>query len=65
MSLLGLFLAIILIGVIVWAITTFIPIPAQFKQLIMVVGIIVAVLMVLQAFGILPALQNVQVPQVR
>lgn len=63
MSLLSLFGAILFVGVIVWLINSFTPIPSQFKTLVLVVGILIVLMIVLSAFGILGSL-NVQVPRV-
>lgn len=64
MSLLGLFLILILLGVILWAITTYLPMDARIKGIIIIVGVIVAALVTLDAFGVLDALQGVRVPRV-
>ncbi len=47
-----LLLTIALIGLLVWALTTFIPMPDGFKKAIYAVGIIVVILMALSAFGV-------------
>lgn len=65
MSIVALFLLIVLLGLFVWLLTTFIPMPQQFKTLLLVVAIIIALLLVLQAFGLLSGLGGVQVPRVR
>ncbi len=44
-----------LIGLAYWAVTTLIPMPAQIQKIILVVCVVVAILMVLEAFGIMPA----------
>ena len=41
-----------LAGLLVWALTTFIPMSPNFARLIQVVAIVLAVLYVLQAFGL-------------
>jgi hypothetical protein len=53
MSLLSLSLIIALIAVIVWAITTFIPMDPRFKTLIYVVAIIIILVFLLQSFGLI------------
>jgi len=65
MSMVALLLVIVVIGLVVWLINTFTPIPPQFKTLVLVVGILVAVLYVLSAFGILGHMGSVRVPTVR
>lgn len=44
---------VVLVGVVVWAVWKFTPIPAQFKQLILWAAIIVLVLVLLHAMGII------------
>jgi predicted membrane metal-binding protein len=53
MSLLSLILVIALVAVIVWAITTFIPMDPRFKTLIYVVAIIIILVFLLQSFGLI------------
>lgn len=48
----GLLVWIALVGLIVYAIVTFIPMPAPFKQIIIVVAVVVVLLYLLQVFGI-------------
>ncbi len=64
MSLLGLIVFILAIGVIIWVINKYAPIPAAFKQIILWVGIIVVVILVLQAFGIIDAVRGYRVPRI-
>lgn len=47
-----LILMIALMGLVVWAVTTYVPMPAPFKTAIYVVAVILLVLYVLQVFGI-------------
>ena len=65
MSIVALFLLLALIGLFVWLLTAFIPMPQQFKTLLIVVAIIIALLIVLQAFGLLSGIGSVAVPRVR
>jgi hypothetical protein len=53
MSLLGLILLIAIVGLVVWLITTYIPMDPKFKTLIYVVAIVVLLLYLLQAFGLI------------
>lgn len=65
MSILTLLLVLILIGVIVWAATTYIPMDASIKNIIRIVGIIIAIVYALNAFGILGSAGAIKVPTVR
>lgn len=48
----SLLIVIALIGVLTWALVTFLPMPGQFKTLIVVVAVIFCVLYALSAFGV-------------
>ena len=48
----GIILTIALVGLVVWLITTYVPMPAPFKQIIMVVVVILLVLWLINVFGI-------------
>jgi hypothetical protein len=49
----SLLITLVVIGVIVYLVTAFIPMDAKIAQLIRVVAIIIAVVLVLQAFGLI------------
>lgn len=59
MSLLSLIIVIVVVGVALWAINSFIPMNAKVKQLLNVVVLIVLVLYLLQAFGVLAGLGRI------
>lgn len=63
MPIITLLVVLALIGLAYWGITTLIPMPAQIAKVILVVCVVVAVLVVLSAFGILPT--GVMVPRLR
>jgi hypothetical protein len=63
MPILGLVLIIALIGVVVWLIVTYIPMPAQFKTLIIVVAVLLVVIWIIQLTGLLGV--GPTVPRVR
>ena len=65
MSLIGLLLTLIVIGVVIWTVTTYIPMDAGIKRLIQIVAVIVAVIYVLNAFGILAHFGHLSVPQIK
>ncbi len=48
----SLIISIALVGLIVWAITTYIPMPAPFKTAIMVIAVVCLVLYLIQFFGV-------------
>lgn len=49
-----LLITIALIGLLVWVVTNFIPMEPRFKQLFVVVAIVLTLLWILQGFGVLP-----------
>lgn len=65
MSLISLLVVLVVIGVVIWAVTTYIPMNLQIRNLIIIVGVIVAVVYVLNAFGIIGRFVNVQVPTLK
>jgi len=64
MSLIALVIIVACIGLALWAITTYIPMPDAIKKLLIVVGILVCLLLVMDAFGVLDSLKSVRVPQI-
>jgi len=62
MGILTLLLIVAIIGLIAWALVTYIPMPAGMKNLIIIISVIAAVIYALHAFGV--GLPNPQVPQV-
>lgn len=55
MTLLGLIVTIALVGVLLWAINTYLPMEGHIKKLLNIVVIIVLVLYLLNIFGVLSA----------
>ena len=53
MSLISLLVFLIVVGVILWLINTYIPMDAKIKKILNAVVVIVVILWLLQAFGIL------------
>lgn len=64
MSLIGLVIVLIVVGVLLWLVNTQIPMDPKIKTILNVVVVICVVLFVLQAFGLLSSLDTVRVPQV-
>lgn len=60
----GLFELIIMIalgGLLVWAITNFIPMPPPFKNAIYVISVVVLVIYVLHAFGLFHGFHDIKI----
>lgn len=65
MNFVGLIVVLAVIGLVAWAVTTFIPMPGNIQTLIVVVCGIVALLYVLSAFGVLGGgVASLEVPKV-
>lgn len=65
MSLLSLVIVLIVVGVLLWAVNTYVPMDAKIKQILNIVVVICVVLWLLSAFGLFGHLGSVQVPRVR
>lgn len=61
MSLLTIILVIVVVGVLLWAINSYIPMDSKIKSILNVVVVIALILWLLQAFGILGSLGSVRV----
>ncbi len=55
-GLLNLFANIIVFGVLLWVVNTFIPMPMAIKNLLNVLVIIILIIYILQFFGIIPTI---------
>jgi uncharacterized membrane protein YhdT len=65
MSLISVALTLIVIGVLLWLINTYIPMDGKIKQILNVVVVVCVVAWLLFAFGILDHSGDIRVPQVR
>lgn len=61
MPLISLVIVLIVIGVLLWMVNTYIPMDATIKRILNIVVIIVVVLWLLTVFGILPDLNQIRV----
>lgn len=52
MSLIAFLIFVAVLGLIVWVITTYIPMPAPFPAIIIVIAVIVILIMLLQVLGV-------------
>lgn len=60
MTLIGLIVVIAVVGLLVWAITTLVPMPEPFRRAIYVVAVVVLALYVLSAFGLLGGIGDIR-----
>jgi len=61
MSLLSLAVTLVLVGVLLWAVNTYIPMDAKIKNILNIVVVIAVVLWLLNVFGVLSGLGAVHV----
>jgi hypothetical protein len=61
MSLIGLILTLVVVGVLLWLLNNYVPMDSKIKSILNVVVVIVVVVWLLQAFGILGSLRDVRI----
>ena len=65
MSLISLVVTLIVIGVLLWLINTYIPMDGKIKKILNVVVVICVVIWLLYAFGIINHTGDIRVPRVQ
>jgi hypothetical protein len=63
MPLISLVIVLIVVGVLLWAINTYIPMDGKIKSILNIVVVIVVVLWLLNAFGVLGSLESIRIGQ--
>jgi hypothetical protein len=61
MPLIQLVVVLVVFGVLLWAINTYIPMDATIKKILNVVVVLVVILFILNAFGILGSMSGIRV----
>jgi undecaprenyl pyrophosphate phosphatase UppP len=61
MSLISVVIVLIVVGVLLWAANTYIPMDNKIKTIMNVVVVIAVVLWLLQAFGVLGSLDSIRI----
>ncbi|SDC98675.1 hypothetical protein SAMN05444678_107206 [Sphingomonas sp. YR710] len=61
MSLISLLIVLIVVGVLLWLVNTYIPMDSKIKSILNAVVVIVVILWLLQAFGVLGSLGGIHV----
>ena len=64
MSLLSVVIALIVVGVLLWLINTYIPMDGKIKKILNVVVVICVVIWLLYAFGVINRADEIRVPQI-
>lgn len=61
MPLINLVIVLIVIGVLLWLVNTYIPMDRKIKQIMNIVVVIIVVIWLLQVFGVLGSVGNVRI----
>jgi len=61
MSLINLVVVLIVVGVLLWLVNTYIPMDRKIKNILNIIVVIVVVLWLLQVFGILGSLGGIRI----
>lgn len=61
MSLIGLVLTLVVVGVLLWLLNNYIPMDGKIKRILNAVVVIVVVIWLLQGLGLLGSLQNIRI----
>jgi hypothetical protein len=61
MPLINVVVALIVVGVLLWLVNTYIPMDGKIKNILNIVVVIVVVLWLLQVFGVLGSLDSIRV----
>ena len=65
MSLMSLIVTLVVVGILLWLLNTYLPMDAKIRQLLNAVVVIAVVLWLLSAFGVLGRANAIQLPRVR
>ncbi len=65
MSLISLAVTLIVIGVLLWAVNTYVPMDGKIKKILNIAVTVCVVIWLLYAFGILNHAGEIRVPQIR
>lgn len=61
MPLLTILLVLVVVGVILWLVNTYIPMDRKIKSILNVVVVVIVIIWLLQAFGLLDSIRGVRV----
>ena len=61
MSLIGVVLTLVVVGVLLWLLNNYIPMDGKIKRILNGVVVIVVVIWLLQVFGLIGSLQNIRI----
>lgn len=58
-------ITLIVVGVVLWLVNTYIPMDGKIRQILNIVVVIVVVLWLLNAFGLFGRANDIRLPQIR
>jgi hypothetical protein len=61
MSIITLIVLVAVVGMLVWAVTTLVPMPPKFQQAIYVLAVVFLALYILAAFGLLDGVRDIRI----
>ena len=61
MSLIGLLLTLVVVGVLLWLLNNYVPMDGKIRSIINAEVVIVVVIWLLQSFGVIGSLQNIRI----
>jgi hypothetical protein len=61
MSLITILIALVVVGVVLWLINTYIPMDGKIKKILNVAVVIIVILWLLSAFGVLGQMSNIRI----
>ena len=61
MSLIGLVLVLVVVGVVLWLINSYIPMQSTIKKILNVVVVVVVILWLLSAFGVIDNINTIRI----
>ena len=61
MPLINVLLVLIVVGVLLWLVNTYIPMDRKIKNILNIVAVVVVVIWLLRAFGLLDSMSSIQI----
>ena len=61
MSLIGLVLTLVIVGVLLWLLNNYVPMDSKIKTIVNVVVVVAVVIWLLQVFGILGSVRDIRI----
>jgi hypothetical protein len=65
MTLVGIVVVLVVVGLILWLINTYIPMAAAIKSLLNIVVFVVVLIWVLQQFGLIGHINGIKIPNLK